>query len=177
MADGRGPRIDLHSHACRCLLAGWVAGHSVVAALGAPSVAGAVLAARSAGMTALVLAAVADFAVLRPDPATGLRARRDFRALAEAYADYQRQLAGIREAVAEVGAEVVTSAAGLEGAGGDGRRRHALLLGCASGILLKGVRRLCSRRPARPALPRSPWCTTGSARSATCRPRRRCTTA
>ena len=54
-----------------------VAGHSVVAALGAPSVAGAVLAARSAGMTALVLAAVADFAVLRPDPATGLRARRD----------------------------------------------------------------------------------------------------
>jgi microsomal dipeptidase-like Zn-dependent dipeptidase len=51
-----------------------------------------------------VLAAVADFTVLRPDPATGLRAHRDFRA-GEAYADYQRQLAGIRQAVTEAGAE------------------------------------------------------------------------
>ena len=45
-------------------------------------------------LSVLLLAAVADFAVLRPDPATGLRAHRDFRA-GEAYADYQRQLAGI----------------------------------------------------------------------------------
>ena len=146
MADGRGPRIDLHSHAGRCFLAGLPAGHSVVAALGAPSVAGAVLAARSAGMTALVLAAVADFAVLRPDPATGLRARRDFRA-GEAYADYQRQLAGIREAVAEVGAEVVTSAAGLDRAAGDGRT--AVLLGCEGGDFLEGdLRRLEEARAA-----------------------------
>jgi membrane dipeptidase len=48
-------------------------------------------------VTALGLSAVADFAVLRPDPATGLRAHRDFRP-GEAYADYQRQLAGIRAA-------------------------------------------------------------------------------
>jgi hypothetical protein len=119
MADGRGPRIDLprvdlHSHAGRCFLAGLPAGHSLVATMGAAAVADAVRAARAAGMTALVLAAVADFAVLRPDPATGLRAHRDFRA-GEAYADYQRQLAGIRAAVAEAGAEVATSAAGHRG--------------------------------------------------------------
>src|SRR6476660_3106851 len=61
MADGRGPRIDLHSHAGRCFLAGLPAGHSLVAALGAPAVADAVRSAQAAGMTALVLAAVADF--------------------------------------------------------------------------------------------------------------------
>jgi len=105
MADGRGPRIDLHSHAGRCFLAGLPAGHSLVATMGAAAVADAVRAARAAGMTALVLAAVADFAVLRPDPATGLRAHRGFHT-GEAYADYQRQLAGIRAAVAEAGAEV-----------------------------------------------------------------------
>ena len=105
--------MDLHSHAGRCLLAGLPAGHSLVAALGAAAVADEVRAARAAGMTALVLSAVADFAVLRPDPATGLRAHRNFRA-GEAYADYQRQLAGIREAAAEAGAEVATSAADLE---------------------------------------------------------------
>ena len=71
MADGRGPRIDLHSHAGRCFLPGLPAGHALVAALGAPAVPDAVRAARAAGITALVLSAVADFAVLRPDSATG----------------------------------------------------------------------------------------------------------
>jgi membrane dipeptidase len=108
----RGPGIDLHSHAGRCFLAGLPARHSLVAAMGPAAVADAVRAARAEGMTALVLAAVADFAVLRPDSATGLRAHRDFRP-GEAYADYRRQLAGIRQAVAEAGAEVATSAAGL----------------------------------------------------------------
>src|SRR6185437_3331226 len=75
----RGPRIDLHSHAGRCFLAGLPAGHPGAATMGASAVADAVRAARAAGMTALVLAAVADFAVLRPDPETGLRAHRDFR--------------------------------------------------------------------------------------------------
>src|SRR5690242_6588003 len=140
MADGRGPRIDLprvdlHSHAGRCFLAGLPAGHSLVATMGAAAVADAVRADRAAGMTALVLAAVADFAVLRPDPATGLRAHRDFRA-GEAYADYQRQLAGIRAAVAEAGAEVATSAADLERAARDGRT--VVLLGCEGGDFLEG---------------------------------------
>src|SRR6266516_3607769 len=120
VSTDREPRIDLHSHAGRCFLAGLPAGHSLVTTLGAASVAGAVRAARAAGMTALVLAAVADFAVLRPDPATGLRAHRDFRT-GEAYADYQRQLAGIREAAAEAGAEVATSAADLDRAVRDGQ--------------------------------------------------------
>ena len=128
-------RIDLHSHAGRCFLAGLPAGHSAVAAMGAAAVADAIRAARGAGMTALVLAAVADFAVLRPDPATGLRAHRDFR-VGEAYADTQRQLAGIRRAVAEAGAEVATSAADLNRSIGDGRT--AVLLGCEGGDFLEG---------------------------------------
>jgi membrane dipeptidase len=152
MADGNFlpradlPRVDLHSHAGRCFLAGLPAGHPGVAALGAASVAGALRAARAAGMTALCLSAVADFAVLRPDPATGLRAVRDFRP-GEAYADYQRQLAGIREAVATAGAELATTAADLDRAARDGR--IAVLLGCEGGDFLEGdLRRL---EPARAA--------------------------
>jgi len=94
-----------------------------------------VRAARAAGVTVLCLSAVADFAVLRPDPATGLRAVRDFRP-GEAYADYQRQLAGIGEAVAAAGAEVATSAADLDRAARDGR--IAVLLGCEGGDFLEG---------------------------------------
>jgi membrane dipeptidase len=145
MADGYY-RIDLHSHAGRCFLAGLPAGHSAVAAMGPAAVADAVRAARAEGMTALVLAAVADFAVLRPDPATGLRAHRDFRP-GEAYADTQRQLAGIRQAVAEAGAEVATSAADLDRAARDGRT--AVLLGCEGGDFLEGdLRRLEEARAA-----------------------------
>jgi membrane dipeptidase len=97
-------------------------------------------------MTALVLAAVADFAVLRPDPATGLRAHRDFRA-GEAYADYQRQLAGIRQAVAEAGAQVATSAIDLDRVARDGRT--AVLLSCEGGDFLEGdLRRLEEARAA-----------------------------
>jgi membrane dipeptidase len=129
------PRVDLHSHAGRCFLAGLPAGHSAVATMGAAAVADAVRSAQDAGMTALVLAAVADFAVLRPDPATGLRAHRDFRA-GEAYADTQRQLAGIRQSVAEAGAQVATSAADLDRAARDGRT--AVLLGCEGGDFLEG---------------------------------------
>jgi membrane dipeptidase len=131
----RGPRVDLHSHAGRCFLVGLPAGHSAVAAMGAAAIPDAITAAREAGMTALVLSAVADFVVLRSDPATGLRAHRDFRA-GEAYADYQRQLSRIRQAVAEAGAEVATSAADLESAARDGRT--AVLLGCEGGDFLEG---------------------------------------
>jgi membrane dipeptidase len=150
MADGYYridlPRVDLHSHAGRCFLAGLPAGHSVVAAMGAAAIADAIRAARGAGMTALVLSAVADFAVLRSDPATGLRAHRDFRT-GEAYADYRRQLAGIRAAVAAAGAELATSAADLDRAARDGRT--AVLLGCEGGDFLEGEpRRLEEARAA-----------------------------
>jgi membrane dipeptidase len=134
------PRIDLHGHAGRCFLAGLPAGHQLIATMGPAAVADAVRAAQAAGMTAVNLSAVADFAVLRPDPAQGLRAHRGFRP-GEAYADYRRQLDGIRAGVAAAGAEVATSAAGLERAARDGRT--VVLLGCEGGDFLEGdLRRL-----------------------------------
>jgi membrane dipeptidase len=142
----RGPWIDLHGHAGRCFLAGLPAGHPMVVSLGAASVAGAVRAAASAAVTALALATVSDFAVLRPDPVTGLRAHRDFRP-GEAYADHRRQLAAIRRAVAAAGAEVATSAADVDRAAGYGGT--AVLLGCEGGDFLDGdLRRLEEARAA-----------------------------
>jgi membrane dipeptidase len=134
MSLDRGPWIDLHSHAGRCFLAGLPAGHPA-ASLGPESVAAAVRDAQAAGMTALVLSTVSDFAVLRPDPATGLRAHRDFRP-GEAYADHRRQLDGIRRAVAAAGAEVATSAAEVDQAARDGRT--VVLFGCEGGDFLEG---------------------------------------
>ena len=129
------PWIDLHGHAGRCFLAGLPGGHQLVATMGAAAIADAVRAAQAAGMTAVNLSAVADFAVLRPDPAQGLRAHRDFRP-GEAYADYRRQLDGIRTGAAKAGAVVATSAADLERAARDGRT--AVLLGCEGGDFLDG---------------------------------------
>ena len=144
-AEGR-PWIDLHGHADRCFLAGLPARHPMVTALGAASIEDAVRATRAAGMTALMLATVSDFAVLRPDPVTGLRAHRDFRP-GEAYADHRRQLEGIRRGIAAAGAEVATSAAGVDRAAGDGRT--VVLLGCEGGDFLDGdLRRLEEARAA-----------------------------
>ncbi|MGB6581791.1 MAG: membrane dipeptidase, partial [Streptosporangiaceae bacterium] len=146
MSAERGPWIDLHGHAGRCFLAGLPARHPMVAALGAASIEDAVRAARAAGMTALVLATVSDFAVLRPDPVTGLRAHRDFRP-GEAYADHRRQLEAIRRDIAAAGAEVATSAADVDRAAGDGRT--VVLLGCEGGDFLEGdLRRLEEARAA-----------------------------
>jgi len=86
-------------------------------------------------MTALVLATVSDFALLRPDPVTGLRAHRDFRP-GEAHADHRRQLGGLRQAVAAAGAEAATSAADVDRAARDGRT--VVLLGCEGGDFLDG---------------------------------------
>ncbi|MGH3255017.1 MAG: dipeptidase [Streptosporangiaceae bacterium] len=140
MSAERGPWIDLHSHAGRCYLAGLSAGHPMVTALGPASVTSAVRDAAAAGMTALMLATVSDFAVLRPDPVTGLRAHRDF-APGEAYAEHRRQLEAIREAVAGAGAEVATSAAEVDQAARD--EKTVVLLGCEGGDFLEGdLRRL-----------------------------------
>ena len=112
----------------------------MVAALGAASVTDAVRDAAAAGMTALLLATVSDFAVLRPDPVTGLRAYRDF-SPGEAYADHRRQLEAIRRAVAAADAEVATSPAELDRAAAD--ERTVVLLGCEGGDFLEGdLRRL-----------------------------------
>ena len=142
----RGPWIDLHGHAGRCFLAGLPAGHPVAAALGAASVADAVRDARAAGVTALTLATVSDFALLRSDPETGLRVHRDFRP-GEAYADHRRQLEAIRRAVAAAGAGIATSAADVDRAARDGRT--VVLLGCEGGDFLDGdLRRLEEARTA-----------------------------
>ncbi len=118
----------------------------MVTALGAASIEDAVRTAQAAGMTALTLATVSDFAVLRPDPVTGLRAHRDFRP-GEAYADHRRQLEAIRRDIAAVGAEVATSAADVDRAAGDGRT--VVLLGCEGGDFLDGdLRRLEEARAA-----------------------------
>ena len=114
--------------------------------LGSASVADAVRDARAARMTALVLATVSDFAVLRPDPVTGLRAGRDFRP-GEALADHRRQLDGLRSAVAAAGARVATSAAEVDRAARDGGT--VVLLGCEGGDFLDGdLRRLEEARAA-----------------------------
>jgi membrane dipeptidase len=118
----------------------------MVASMGAASIAEAVRDARAAGMTALTLATVSDFAVLRPDPVTGLRAHRDFRP-GEADADHRRQLDGLRRAVAAAGAEVATSAADVERAARDGST--VVLLGCEGGDFLESdLRRLEEARAA-----------------------------
>jgi len=118
----------------------------MVASLGAASIADAVRDAAAAGMTALVLATVSDFTLLRPDPVTGLRAHRDFRP-GEAHADHRRQLDGLRQAVAAAGTQVATSAADLDRAARDGRT--VVLLGCEGGDFLDGdLRRLEQARAA-----------------------------
>ncbi|MGH3285617.1 MAG: membrane dipeptidase [Streptosporangiaceae bacterium] len=109
-------------------------------------IAGAVRAARAAGVTALTLATVSDLAVLRPDPVTGLRAYRDF-GPGEAYADHRRQLEGIGRAVAAASVGVATSAAEVDRAARDGRT--VVLLGCEGGDFLDGdLRRLEEARAA-----------------------------
>ncbi|MGH3289475.1 MAG: dipeptidase [Streptosporangiaceae bacterium] len=146
MSADRGPWIDLHGHAGRCFLDGLPAEHPMVASLGAASVADALRDAAAAGMSALTLATVSDFAVLRPDPVTGLRAYRDFRP-GEAQADHWRQLDGLRRAVAAAGAEVATSAADVDRAARNGCT--VVLLGCEGGDFLDGdLRRLQEARAA-----------------------------
>jgi membrane dipeptidase len=107
----------------------------MVVSLGAASVTGAARDALAAGMTALTLATVSDFAVLRPDPVTGLRVYRNFRP-GEAYADHCRQLEAIRRAVTAAGAEVATSAGDVDRAARDGRT--TVLLVCEGGDFLDG---------------------------------------
>jgi membrane dipeptidase len=122
----------------------------MVTSLGPAAVTGAVRAAATAGVTALMLATVSDLAVLRPDPVAGLRAYRDF-APGEAYADHRRQLAAIGRDVAAAGAEVATSAADVDRAARDGRT--VVLLGCEGGDFLDGdLRRLAEARAAGVAL-------------------------
>ena len=91
------PRIDLHGHAGRCFLTGLPAGHRLVATTGAAAVADAVRAAQVAGHDRGEPVRRIGLRGAAAHSAKGLRAHRDFRP-GEAYADYRRQLDGIRAA-------------------------------------------------------------------------------
>ncbi len=127
--------IDVHAHPGRCFLAGLDDSDPLVGLLGAPDVAGAVAAARVAGLAAVTLSTVADLRVLTPDADKGLRASRPFRP-GEAQADHRRQVEGISRAVAAAGLQVAKTAAEIEAAHAAGRT--AVLLSCEGGDFLEG---------------------------------------
>jgi len=135
MAVTRGPWIDVHAHPGRCFLAGLDGSDPLAGLLGGQDVAAALAAARQAGMAAVTLSTVADLRVLAPDPVTGLKASREF-APGEAYADHRRQLAGIGQLLARLGAPVTVTAAGIQDAWASGQT--AVLLGCEGGDFLEG---------------------------------------
>ena len=135
MAAGQTPWIDVHAHPGRCFLAGLESGDPLAGLLGGQEIAAALFAARRAGMAAVTLSTVADLRVLAPDPVKGLRASRPFRP-GEAYEDHRRQLAGITQVLAQVGAPVVVTAAGIDSSRASGQT--AVLLACEGGDFLEG---------------------------------------
>ncbi|MBA3304095.1 MAG: membrane dipeptidase, partial [Acidimicrobiia bacterium] len=131
----RGPWIDVHAHPGRCFLAGLDDDDPLVELLGGDDSAGALHAARAAGMAAVSFATVADLAVLAPRADGGLRAGRPF-GPGEALADHQRQLAGLGHLVRAEGVDVARTAGDLE-------RTHvagetAVLITCEGGDFLEG---------------------------------------
>lgn len=136
MAVTRAPWIDVHAHPGRCFLAGLDGSDPLAGMLGGQDVDGALSAAREAGLAAVTLSTVADLRVLAPDPVKGLRASRRFRP-GEAYEDHRRQLDGISQVLARLGAPVVTTAADIENAHASGQA--AVLIGCEGGDFLEGT--------------------------------------
>jgi membrane dipeptidase len=136
MTGTPAPWIDVHAHPGRCFLAGLDAGDPLAGLLGGGLDVGAALAAaRAAGLAAVTLSTVADLRVLAPDPVKGLRAGREF-APGEAYADHRRQLDGIGQVLARLGAPVAVSAEGIQRAWASGQT--AVLLACEGGDFLEG---------------------------------------
>ena len=90
-------RVDLHAHPGRCFLHGLGGGDPARG----PDIEGALASLRAGGITAASFATVSDMRVLRPVEA-GLRASREFEP-GEAFADHQRQLAGLLELTARQG--------------------------------------------------------------------------
>jgi membrane dipeptidase len=136
MTVTRVPWVDIHAHPGRCFLAGLDAGDPLAGLLGGGLDVGAALAAaREAGLAAVTLSTVADLRVLALDPVKGLRAAREFRP-GEAYADHRRQLDGIRQTLARLGAPVAVTAEEIESAWAGGQT--AVLLACEGGDFLEG---------------------------------------
>jgi membrane dipeptidase len=135
MARAHGPWIDVHAHPGRCFLAGAPAGDPLAARLGGDTTAAALRAARRAGLTAVSFATVADLVVLGPTADGGLHAARPF-APGEAWADHQRQLAGLAALAEREGTPIARSAADLERAHAAGET--VILLTCEGGDFLEG---------------------------------------
>ncbi|MEQ1787615.1 MAG: membrane dipeptidase [Acidimicrobiales bacterium] len=135
MATRHGPWIDVHAHPGRCFLAGAPPGDPLSELLGGDGSAGALRAARAAGLTAVSFATVADLLVLAPKSDGGLHAGREFRP-GEAHADHQRQLAGLVGLAEREGAPIAMTAADLERAHATGAT--ALLITCEGGDFLEG---------------------------------------
>ncbi len=108
MTHTRAPRVDVHAHPGRCFLAGIADGDPARAVLGSDDAVAGFRGAQDAGMSAVSFATVADLRVLQ---LVGSRfaAGRQF-APGEAYADHQRQLAGILDLARQVDATVVSGA-------------------------------------------------------------------
>ena len=135
MAVTRAPWIDVHAHPGRGFLTGLDGSEPLAGRLGGETVAAALAEAAAAGMTAITMSTVADLAVLALDQAKGLVASRPFRP-GEAYENHRRQLAGLTALVAAAGADIVTTAAGVQAAQAAGRT--AVLLSCEGGDFLEG---------------------------------------
>jgi membrane dipeptidase len=127
--------IDVHAHPGRCFLAGLDDADPQAGMLGGVDAEPAMAAARHAGMAAVTLSTVADLRVLAPHPVTGLHASRPFEP-GEAYRDHRRQLAGIGQLAAALGAQIAVTAADIERAAAEDRT--AILVSCEGGDFLEG---------------------------------------
>ncbi len=127
MALTHGPRVDLHSHAGRCFLAGMPPDDPIAALLGGDGTAEAITAAAGAGLAAFALSTVADLGILGYTAEGGLCATREF-AAGESHADNTRQLEGLRRIIDDLGIGVVRRASDIEEAHRAGS--VAVLLAC-----------------------------------------------
>jgi len=91
------PSIDIHSHAGRFFMQGAGGQTALAVRSGPPFLEGSLAAMRTGGLSAVMIAAVADHLILESSP-QGLKAGRPY-APGEAFADYQRQVAILRGAV------------------------------------------------------------------------------
>jgi membrane dipeptidase len=135
MRGNGAPWIDVHAHPGRCFLAGLDDADPQARLLGGADAGPSLAAARRAGMAAVTLSTVADLRVLVPHPVTGLHASRPFEP-GEAYQDHRRQLAGIGQLAAALGAQIAVTAADIERAAAEDRT--AILVSCEGGDFLEG---------------------------------------
>jgi membrane dipeptidase len=91
------PSIDIHSHAGQFFMQGAGGRTALAVRSGPPFLEGSLAAMRASGVSAVMISAVADHLILESSP-QGLKSGRPY-APGEAFADYQRQVAILRDAV------------------------------------------------------------------------------